>query len=601
MKPMKIKQFIRKHFFNSFKSTINTLYLPIIIIVIFITGWVSTMLATAQIEENAYKNVNDTIFQTKNYLDNMLSDVFQQLVSLSNDPRILSLMDKQESEIKPSSYVEIDNNLKLIYSRYDVILNSVLVDLNQKKFLLYHSGYNSNPSVNYNNYFSKFSGSKEGFYWRNIHQDKVFNENDKVLSVFRLIDRNQSRSKGIVLFNLRAEFFEQVLNKSLIGENGYLALISPDGKYESKNVKEEYKLDQSTLHSLQKVKKESGQFSYESSVGEEMIVIYDTLSANNWKIAAVIPQNEMLKKVNYIKDFTIFLVALMIVTVVFLTNFVGKYISKPFERLAQQMGRVDKEHLDFKVEMSGPEEMKILHTGFKELIIRIHTLMEQIRLEQEEKRQLEFAIMHAQINPHFLYNTLYSIKGLCDMGLNKDASQMISALSSFFRIGISKGKEIISIQDEIEHIQHYLFIQEMRYGDDFTYEINIDEDILSYHIIKLSLQPLIENAIYHGVKQKRGQGRITINGYQAEDTIHLEVADNGNGIEPQKLKDILQEIEASYQDKKRFIGIGLKSVNERIKIHFGKEYGLTIASEPGNGTVVSITIPKTKGEMKEYA
>lgn len=599
MRAMKMKQFIRKHFFNSFKSTINTLYLPIIIIVIFITGWVSTMLATAQIEENAYKNVNDTIFQTKNYLDNMLSDVFQQLVSLSNDPRILSLMDKEESDINPSSYVDIDNNLKLIYSRYDVILNSVLVDLNQKEFLLYHSGYNSNPSVNYNQYFSRFSGSKEGFYWRNIHQDRVFNQQDRVLSVFRLIDRNHS--KGIVLFNLRAEFFEQVLNKSLIGENGYLALISPDGKYESKNVKEEYKLDEATLHSIQGLSKKSGQFSYESPSGEGMIVIYDTLAANNWKIAAVIPQNEMLKKVNYIKDFTIFLVALMIVLVVVLTNFVGKYISKPFERLAQQMGKVDKEHLDFNMEMSGPEEMKVLHTGFKELIIRIQTLMEQIRLEQEEKRQLEFAIMHAQINPHFLYNTLYSIKGLCDMGLNKDASQMVTALSSFFRIGISKGKEIISIQDEIEHIQHYLFIQEMRYGDDFTYEIDVDPEILSYHIIKLSLQPLIENAIYHGVKQKRGQGKITIRGYQMGDAIHLEVADNGNGIEHDKLQDILVELKASYQDKKRFIGIGLKSVNERIKIHFGKEYGLTIASEPGNGTVISIIIPKTKGEMIEHA
>jgi two-component system, sensor histidine kinase YesM len=183
------------------------------------------------------------------------------------------------------------------------------------------------------------------------------------------------------------------------------------------------------------------------------------------------------------------------------------------------------------------------------------------------------------------------------MGLNKDASQMISALASFFRIGISKGREIISIHEEMEHIQHYLFIQEMRYGDDFSYEIEIDKEIISYNIIKLSLQPLIENAIYHGVKQKRGQGKITIRGYQVRDTIHLEVNDNGNGIEPQKLKDILLEIEASYQEKKRYLGIGLQSVNERIKIHFGNEYGLTIASEPSNGTVVSITIPKTKGEI----
>ncbi|NYE05691.1 two-component system sensor histidine kinase YesM [Bacillus niacini] len=597
---VKIKSFIHKHFFYSFKSTINSLYLPIIIFFILTTGWISSLLATAQIEENAYKNVNDTIFQTKNYLDNMLADVFQQLVSLSNDPRILSLVDKEGPEIKPESYVEIDNNLKLIYSRYNVILESVLVNHKQNGFLLYHSSYNSNPSINYEEYFSKYNGNKEGFYWRNIHEDQVFNEDNKVMSIFRLIDKNQT-SKGIVLFNLRAKFFEQVLNKSLIGENGYLTLISPDGIFESKKVNKKYKLDKPTLNSIQSLKDDDGKFTYENVEGEDMIVIYDTLSSNNWKIAAVIPQNEILNKVNYIKGFTILLVVLMILSAVILTNIVGKYISDPFKKMAKQMGMINKSNLDFDFEMSGPEEMKILHTGFKELIVRINTLMDQIRLEQEEKRQLEFAIMHAQINPHFLYNTMYSIKGLCDMGLNKDASQMISALASFFRIGISKGREIISIHEEMEHIQHYLFIQEMRYGDDFSYEIEIDKEIISYNIIKLSLQPLIENAIYHGVKQKRGQGKITIRGYQLRDTIHLEVSDNGNGIEPQKLKDILLEIEASYQEKKRYLGIGLQSVNERIKIHFGNEYGLTIASEPSNGTVVSIKIPKTKGEINQYA
>ncbi|WP_253957706.1 sensor histidine kinase [Metabacillus halosaccharovorans] len=590
----KIKKFIRKYFLYSIKSTINTLYLSIIIIFISVSGWVSSMLATAQIEENAYKNVNDTIFQSINYLDYMLSDVFQQLVAVSNDPRVLNLVGTKESDIKPEYYVEIDKSLQLVYSRYNVIIESVLIDLNQGEFLLYHSDYTSNPSVPYDHYFNQYKGNKEGFYWRNIHQDQIFKTNDQVMSVFRVIENSD---KGIVLFNLRDDFFEQVLNKSLIGKNGYLTLISPDGKYESKDVKEEYKLDQKTLHSLQRMKKESGQFSYESAAGEEMIVIYDTIQANKWKLAAIVPENEILNKVNYIKHVTVFFIIMMIVSAIFITNIVGKYISKPFEKMAEQMRTMNNQSLDFYDETSGPEEMKILHNGFKELFFRIQTLMDQIRLDQEEKRQLEFAIMHAQINPHFLYNTLYSIKGLCDMGLNKDASQMVSALSSFFRIGISKGKEIISIKDEIEHIEHYLFIQEMRYGDDFTYEINIEQEILSYNIIKLSLQPLIENAIYHGVKQKRGLGKISIRGFEKEGSIHLEVADNGNGIEQDKLIEIKRELGESFHEKRGFIGIGLKSVNERINIHFGKEYGLVISSKPGQGTVVSIMIPKTKGEI----
>ena len=186
------------------------------------------------------------------------------------------------------------------------------------------------------------------------------------------------------------------------------------------------------------------------------------------------------------------------------------------------------------------------------------------------------------------------------MGLNKEASEMVSALSSFFRIGISKGKEIIQVKDELEHIESYLFIQEMRYGDDFVYEINVDEKVLSYNIVKLSLQPLIENAIYHGVKQKRGQGKITIRGYEVGENIHLEVADNGHGIEKEKLQEIQSEMEASFKDNKGLIGIGLRSVNERIRIHFGKEFGLTISSELGSGTLAKLIIPKTKGEINDY-
>ncbi len=599
MMAAKIKNFFQHYFFNSFKSTINTLYLPIIIIFIFISGWVSSMLATSQIEENAYKNVNDTIFQTKSYLDYMLSDVFLQLVSLSSDPKVQSLLNAEESEISPETRVEIDRNLQMIYSRYSVILESVLIDYERGQHPFYRTPYNSYPSVNYDAYFSKYKGNREGYYWENLHPDVNFNKNYKVISVLRLMESEKTR--GMVLFNLRTDFFEQVLNKSLIGKNGYLTLISADGNFESKTVKEEYKLDKETLHSLQMEDKENGQFTYKSSVGENMIVIYDTLDSNNWKLAAVVPESEILNKVNYIKHFTILLIVILAFFAIFLANFIGRFISKPIQKMANQMAGFNQKNLDLDYDVTGPEEMKILHNGFKELIVRIHTLMEQIQLEQEEKRQLEFAIMHAQINPHFLYNTLYSIKGLCDMGLNQDASQMISALSSFFRIGISKGREIISIQEEIEHIQHYLYIQEMRYGDDFTYQIDVDEGILPYNIIKLSLQPLIENAIYHGVKQKRGKGKITIKGSQSGTDILLEVTDDGQGIEKGKLDEIRREMESSYQDKKAFIGIGLKSVNERIKIHFGKEYGLTILSEPGHGTTVRMRIPKTKGESVKHA
>ncbi|MGM0904104.1 MAG: sensor histidine kinase [Bacillota bacterium] len=593
----KIKKIIRKYFLFSIKSTINSLYLPIIIVFIFITGWVSTVLATKQIEENAYNSMNDTVYQTKNYLEYMLSDAFQQLVGLSNDPKLLSLNTGKQGEVSPETYVAFDNKLQVIYSHFNVMLESILIDINHGEFTLYRNSDHNFPSMYYEEYFERYQGNKESYYWRNLHIDPVFNEGNNVVSVFKLIEDKETSIEGIILFNFREDFFKQILDKSLIDGNGYLTLISPDGHFASKEVPEEYQLDENMITYLQSVDQEVGRLSFENANNETMIALYDTIGVNKWKLVSVIPQSEILNRVNYIKYVTLSIIAVMSVIAIFLSNFVGRVISNPFEKLAKQMKKVESNHPHLDFEMSGPEEMKILHNGFKELNIRIDGLMDQVRLEQEEKRQLEFAVMHAQINPHFLYNTLYSIKGLSDMGLNKDASKMVTALSSFFRIGISKGKEIISIKEEVEHIQHYLFIQEMRYGDDFSYEINVEKEILDYNIIKLSLQPLLENAIYHGVKQKRGQGKIQINGYEKDDIIHLEVLDNGNGIDADKLNDIKKEINAAYGEKKRFIGVGLQSVNERIKIHFGSQYGILIESELGIGTRITITIPKIRGEQ----
>jgi len=562
-----------------------------------VTGGVSTYIATVQIEENAYKNMNDTIYQTKNYLDYTLSDLFSQLVSISYDSRLMSLLMKEQEQIIPEDYIPIDKNLQIIYSRYSTILESATIDLNEGDFLIYQSEFTVKPKINYEDFFSKYQADSENFMWKNIHQDLAFHTGSNVMAMYKLLERNNFSRRGIVLFNIRADFFEKVLSRSLIGENGYLTLITEDGIYESKKLDSKYKLDEETFKKLHSSPNTSDQFTYQNEDGENMIVIYDTLETNNWKIAAIVPEDDLLNKVKYIKVFTVFLIVIMIGLVTLVTNVFISYMSRPFQKLAKQMDLVNENHLYLDEQISGPKEMRVLNRGFIELIDRINVLMDQIILEQEEKRQLEFSIMHAQINPHFLYNTLYSIKGLCDMGLTKEASQMISALSNFFRIGISKGQEVISIKEEIEHIKNYLFIQEMRYGDDFTYTIQVDEDILSNQIVKLSLQPLIENAIYHGVKQKRGQGKLLIRGYRDTNQIYLEVSDNGLGITEERLKAINDELQLDYQEKKQYIGIGIKSVNDRIKLQFGKAYGLTIYSRYGEGTSMIITIPVTTGGL----
>ncbi|KMY52201.1 hypothetical protein AC625_02885 [Peribacillus loiseleuriae] len=593
---------MRKHFLYSFKSTINALFVPIIILFITLTGWISYLLAAAQIEENAYKNINDTVFQTKGYLEDNLSDVFEQLVALSNNPHIYELISTDPANITPKLYIELDKELQVIQSHYDTVIESLVVDMHGGEFLMYRSIYpKANSHFSYETYYDRFAGSKENFYWQNLHKDEIFNNKRDVVSVFKLIGHANSKANGILIFNLRYDFFERVFNKSLIGENGYLTLISSDGALNSKTVSAEYRLDDATLSYMNKIENEKGQFSFVNEDGNKMIVIYETIGVNKWKVAAVLPEAELLNKANYIKFVTIAVIILLILIAVFVANFLVMYITKPLTKLVKQMKNIDENNLDLSYEIAAPKEFEILQSGFKDLMTRIHVLLLQNKLDQEEKRQLEFAIMHAQINPHFLYNTLYSIKGLCDMGQTRDASTMISALSNFFRISISRGREIISIEEELEHIKNYLYIQEMRYGDEFTYEMDVDPRILPYNIIKLTLQPLIENAIYHGVKQRRGQGVITVKGYEHDQHIIFTIKDNGIGISEARLKEIKKEIGEHLSEEKGTVGIGLKSVDGRIKIHFGTEYGLMIDSEEGRGTTITVRLPKIKGVAGSYA
>lgn len=569
---------------------------------IAVSGTLSFLLASKQVEENAYDNLNDTVLQTNNYINFILSDVFTQLYSLSNNPLISELILSESNELNPSFYVDIDKELKRIYYSYNEFIESILVDINHGEYSFYESpDFNIvDPNFSYQHYFNLYQGNKESFYWRNVHKDDIFQHENKVMTVFKLIGNENSSSRGIILFNLRISFLEEILNNSLMGENGYITLISPDNSFESKHVGKRYQLTQETRDYINDLDEKNGQFTVANSHNDNLIINYNTISTNNWKVAAVVPESEMLDKVNYIKYVTIFIIGLMIVISIFLVNIVGKYISKPINKLANQMRTVNYNDIDLDYDTTAPEEMKTLYNSFNELVIRNNKLLDDINLEKEEKRQLEIAIIQAQIKPHFLYNTLYSIKSLSDMGLNEDASKMVSALASFFRISISKGNEIIRIESEIEHIKNYLYIMEMRYGDDFSYQLNIEPDILPYNIIKLTLQPLIENAIYHGIKTKRGMSLIKINGFLKDETIYFEIIDDGIGMESAKLKEILKELKAPYKaQKKRYTGIGLKSVNDRIKNTFGDEYGLWIESVVGKGTKATVTIPKIEKENTE--
>nr|WP_297764579.1 sensor histidine kinase [uncultured Butyrivibrio sp.] len=215
---------------------------------------------------------------------------------------------------------------------------------------------------------------------------------------------------------------------------------------------------------------------------------------------------------------------------------------------------------------------------------------DQVKEEQKQLRKAEFELLQAQINPHFLYNTLDAIVWSAEAGNQKQVVSMVGSLSEFFRASLNKGKEIVTIREELQHVTSYLEIQQVRYQDILTYEINVAKDIYDYCIPKITIQPIVENALYHGIKNRRGGGKITITGVENKDELTIQVHDDGAGMDEERLKEVREGIIKNNPDKTAVYG--LYNVNERIRLNFGDEYGITVDSKLGKGTDVVIHLPK---------
>jgi two-component system sensor histidine kinase YesM len=265
---------------------------------------------------------------------------------------------------------------------------------------------------------------------------------------------------------------------------------------------------------------------------------------------------------------------------------ISNTLSRPIKRLEFYMKEIEKGNFDIRADIKSTNEIGLLSKRFNIMIGKIRELMNQIVVEQEFKRKSDLKALQAQINPHFLYNTLDSIVWMAEGNKQEEVVTMTVALGKLLRASIGRGDELIPIKAEIEHITSYLTIQKMRYKTKLDFQIDVDEEILHCKTLKLILQPLVENCIYHGIKNKIGTGIIRITGKMIEDHIILKVSDNGIGMEPLQLARIFSQ---DYRMDNN--GVGVTNVNERLKLYFGGQFGLSFTSIIDRGTEVTICIP----------
>lgn len=280
---------------------------------------------------------------------------------------------------------------------------------------------------------------------------------------------------------------------------------------------------------------------------------------------------------------------IIMISIGIFSYYIPRSISRPIMKITEVTNKVASGDLSVRSDVFEGEETIMLSTSLNTMIEKINELLSQVTREQIRLRKAEFELLQSQINPHFLYNTLDAIMWLAESGEKEKVVQTVGSLSDFFRASLNQGRDIVSIKEDIGHVRSYLEIQQIRYQDILDYEINVPEEVLPYSIPKITIQPLVENALYHGIKNKRGKGKITITGKKCDDCVYIFVTDNGKGITEERLKEVLNNINNRQESEKTTYG--LYNVNERIRLDFGPEYGINIDSSYAEGTTVSVKLP----------
>ena len=426
------------------------------------------------------------------------------------------------------------------------------------------------------------------------HVQYIFDNNENqyrwVISLSRAVELTSgtSTAQGILLVDISYSSLEQLFDGVTAGKGGYVYLISSDGEllYHPKmQLIDSGRMQENNVAAA--AYKDGNHM--EEFDGSSRFVTIKSIGYTGWKVVGVTPENVVTLNTIKTRLFIVFIIALILFILALINSYISSRITNPIKELEKSVGILEEGNLDVPVYAGGSYEIQHLGKSIGDMAAQIRLLMKDIVTEHEAKRKQEFDTLQSQIYPHFLYNTLDIIVWMIENEQKAEAVKAVTALARFFRISLSKGKSIITVRDELEHVRNYLMIQHMRFKNKFTYEIQAEDGVLELASLKLMLQPLVENAIYHGMEFMDGDGEILLKVWKEEGDLYFSVIDNGLGMTEEQVGNLFTG--ASHVDSKRGSGIGVKNVNERIKLYFGEKYGLSIESEPDEGTTVKIHLP----------
>lgn len=532
------------------------------------------------------------IFMTNNLIKNrtnkMIIDLQQDLINAkasemsmwlkvrADDLNIL----KENEHIKNLDIINSVKYLKSIQSaRNDIYDSFSITDLQGNTWVSDGSKFN----IDNRDYFNKVSKLHSGF---NVSKPLISNSNKENIVIFTIpILKDNGNKIGYLNAAVLIDKLSEVVADIKIKDQKCW-IVDNDSNKIIANYYNGYSISSLPMESLQINVK-------------DYIFLSKIENAPDWSLGINIPKEEVNGDADKLIKIILYSGIAICILILIMCIILTKNITNPITSLRNIMKEVQRGDFNNRFnDKSTYVEIQELGNSFNTMIETIDKLLNKVEFEQKVKREAELKALYSQIKPHFLYNTLDTIQYMALDHEAYDVMKAIEALTNIFRISLSDGKEVIKLKDEVKHIKSYLYIQKLRYEDKLNYQVNCEESLLDYSILKLTLQPVVENAIYHGIKFIQGKGFINISIIEEKDKLIIEVEDNGIGMEEEALNKVNSYINDFRKENHDLDSYGLLNVNERIKLAFGEEYGIFIESKKFKGTRVKIIYP-CLGEFHE--
>ncbi|WP_246070515.1 sensor histidine kinase [Paenibacillus kobensis] len=540
------------------------------------------------IERKIGSSAQESLYLVNLNIGLFLEDMLRSSVDIATNPSITKLLKEPESFTPYEKLRLNDTVLNRLYSSYFTNTYVTLFDREGRWLSTSYLPEELHQQYVGAAWYKQMFGKPYQQKWMFNYNERLYLDRKPIITLVKTITELQSaRNIGMVAFSVS----EMDLRRYLVGLKGEVYLVDQKGTVVSSLTKTMVGQSLASDSYMDMVRtSKNGQEIFEKN-GEKWIVNHGTIGINGWKIVQLVPYDTVFKEIFDIRHTNLVLFILIFIVFLLITFSISYGISKPLKLLRKRMRELEEKGFHSTLSVSGPQEIASLIETYNRMVKEIRGLLIRVKEEYEQKEDMRFRALQAQINPHFLLNTINNIKWMAYIRNNEEVGDMLSNLGGILEGSIGRGGSLTSLKQELDYIGNYMGLMRMKYHDT-EMTIDVPDDLMDQEVIQIMLQPAIENSLMHGIESSSEAGRIAVRAYEAERCFVLDISDNGVGMPPERLEEIRQRLSGEASDANPLPErIGIKNVHDRLRLQYGEQYGIRIFSTPGEGTTIQYVLP----------